>query len=171
MSILHYSCEVWGFYTAENRDWLINVKMSPNNLSLFIRFTARAFRKLLSIYVFSYFPFGFEGRMWDLIASIPDHCLSFYFSFLSVCRQRTKWSVSSRMQVLNVFYVSLCKQSEKNEHFVVFLFSRLRRKFAQLYQYCASINPVDFNLSFLSNRRFLLKPCRFPQKILTEDKV
>ena len=44
---------------------------------LFIRF---AFRKLLSIYVFSYFPFGFEGRMWDLIVSVPDHCLPFYFT-------------------------------------------------------------------------------------------
>ena len=51
---------------------------------LFIRFTANAFRKLLSIYVFSYFPFGFEGRMWDLIVSVPDHCLSFYFIFFSV---------------------------------------------------------------------------------------
>ena len=30
-------------------------------------------------YVFSYFPFGFEGRIWDLIVSVPDHCLSFYF--------------------------------------------------------------------------------------------
>ena len=39
-----------------------------------------AFRKLPSIYVFSYFPFGFEGRIWDLILSVPDHCLSFYFS-------------------------------------------------------------------------------------------
>ena len=28
--------------------------------------------------VFSYFPFGFEGRIWDLIVSVPDHCLSFY---------------------------------------------------------------------------------------------
>ena len=46
---------------------------------MFIRFTARAFRKLLSIYVFSYFPFGFEGRIWDQIVSVPDHCLSFYF--------------------------------------------------------------------------------------------
>ena len=46
---------------------------------LFIRFTASAFRKLPSIYVFSYFSFGFEGRMWDLIVSVPDHCLSFYF--------------------------------------------------------------------------------------------
>ena len=36
------------------------------------------FRKLPSIYVFSYFPFRFEGRMWDLIVSVPDHCLSFY---------------------------------------------------------------------------------------------
>ena len=35
---------------------------------------------LLSIYVFSYFPYGFEGRMWDLIVSVPDHCLSFYFA-------------------------------------------------------------------------------------------
>ena len=34
----------------------------------------------MSIYVFSYFPFGFEGRVWDLIVSVPDHCLSFYFT-------------------------------------------------------------------------------------------
>ena len=48
----------------------------------FIRVTARAFRKLLSIYVFSYFPFGFEGRIWDLIGSVPDHNLSFYFDVI-----------------------------------------------------------------------------------------
>ena len=42
---------------------------------LFIRFTASAFRKLLSMYVFVCFPFGFEGRMWDLIVSVPGHCL------------------------------------------------------------------------------------------------
>ena len=35
------------------------------------------------IYVFSYFPFGFEGRMWDLIVSVPDHCLSFYFNLVA----------------------------------------------------------------------------------------
>ena len=27
--------------------------------------------------------FGFEGRMWDLIVSVPDHCLSFYFVQMS----------------------------------------------------------------------------------------
>ena len=41
---------------------------------LFIRFTARAFRKLLTMYVFSYFLFGFDGRIWNLIVSVPDHC-------------------------------------------------------------------------------------------------
>ena len=46
---------------------------------LFIRFTANAFRKLPSVCVFGCFPFGFGGRMWDLIVSVPDHCLVFYF--------------------------------------------------------------------------------------------
>ena len=48
-------------------------------ISYFYFFNLSAFRKLLSVYVFSYFPFGFEGRMWDPIVSVPDHCLSFYF--------------------------------------------------------------------------------------------
>ena len=66
--------------------WLIFVLfflalLSPHlefGKELFIMFAASAFRKLSSIYVFSYFPFGFEGRIWDLIVSVPDHCLSFY---------------------------------------------------------------------------------------------
>ena len=49
---------------------------------LVILFAASAFHKLSSIYVFSYFPFGFEGRIWDLIVSVPDHCLSFYLGQL-----------------------------------------------------------------------------------------
>ena len=53
---------------------------SPNDvLPVFILFAASAFRKLSSIYVFSYFPFGFEGGIWDPVVSVPDHCLSFYF--------------------------------------------------------------------------------------------
>ena len=39
----------------------------------------RAFRKLLSVCVFSYLRFGFEGRIWDVIISVPGDCLSFYF--------------------------------------------------------------------------------------------
>ena len=30
-------------------------------------------------FMYLVFPFGFEGRIWDLIVSVPDHCLSFYF--------------------------------------------------------------------------------------------
>ena len=30
-------------------------------------------------FMYCYFPVGFEGRIWDLIVSVPDHCLSFYF--------------------------------------------------------------------------------------------
>ena len=41
-----------------------------SGIELFIRFTARAFRKLLSIYVFCYYPLGFEGRIWDLMVSV-----------------------------------------------------------------------------------------------------
>ena len=47
------------------------------------RFTTSAFRKLLSIYIFSYFPFGFGGEVWGPIVSVPDHCLSFYFKRLT----------------------------------------------------------------------------------------
>ena len=57
---------------------------------LFILFAASAFPKLPSIYVFSYFPFGFEGRIWDLIVSVPDHCLSFYFFYFDIKTPKRK---------------------------------------------------------------------------------
>ena len=63
--------------------YFVNLKLLNDHLfgkELFIQFTMSAFRKLLSIYVFSYFSFGFEDMMWDLIVSVPDHCLSFYFT-------------------------------------------------------------------------------------------
>ena len=63
--------------------YFVNLKLLNDHLfgkELFIQFTTSAFRKLLSIYVFSYFSFGFEDMMWDLIVSVPDHCLSFYFT-------------------------------------------------------------------------------------------
>ena len=62
---------------------LVKFRKLNDHLSLkwlFIRFTARAFRKRLSIYVISYFPFSFDGKILDLIVSVPDHCLSFYCS-------------------------------------------------------------------------------------------
>ena len=61
---------------------------------LFIRFTAHAFRKLLSIYVFSYFPFGFEGRIWDLIVSVRDHCLFFLLRIIIIIVKYAKFTKS-----------------------------------------------------------------------------
>ena len=68
---------------------------------LFVRFAAGAFRGLPSFYVFSYFPFGFEGRMWDLIVSVPDHCLSFYFIQL--------WFVTNTTSPIPIFVFSKSK--------------------------------------------------------------
>ena len=73
---------------------------------LFIRFTASAFRKLPSIYVFSYFPFGFEGRMWDLIVSVPDHCLSFYFSRFTILPVDDRGGLRS-LEANVLFYIQI----------------------------------------------------------------
>ena len=74
---------------------------------LFIRFTASAFRKLPSIYVFSYFSFGFEGRMWDLIVSVLEHCLSFYFVIVS----ETLYNFPANF-VCNVLYYNLKNRND-----------------------------------------------------------
>ena len=42
------------------------------------------------------FPFGIEGGMWDVIALIPDHCLSIHFEGLN-CRLVNTWSCNEAM--------------------------------------------------------------------------
>ena len=89
-------------------DIFVNFRQLNDHLfrkELFIRFSASAFRKLPSIYVFSYFPFGFEGRIWDLIVSVPDHCLSFYLyvstlHFFLFCRFPQMYT-SSAIYIVN----------------------------------------------------------------------
>ena len=34
---------------------------------------------IMSVCNFSYFPFGFEGRIWVLITPVPGHCFIFTF--------------------------------------------------------------------------------------------
>ena len=75
--------------------YFVNFRQLNDHLfgkELFIRFAASAFRKLPSVYVFSYFPFCFEGRMWDLIVSVPDHCLPFYFSVIKPTCSRSMFA-------------------------------------------------------------------------------
>ena len=87
---------------------------------LFIRFTARAFRKLLSIYVFSYFPFGFEGRIWDLTVSVPDHCLSFYFTTIQYCMFPVRYQLMEipSFQVSYLLIMTNCQKLKKT--FLIF---------------------------------------------------
>ena len=66
--------------------------------------------QLLSIYAFSYFPFGFEGRMWDLIVSVPDHCLSFYFS--DVASTLAQFVISQRTFL--AWMLSIIKKCHQN---------------------------------------------------------
>ena len=65
-----------------------------------------------SIYVFSYFPFGFEGRMSDLIVSVPDHCLSFYF--------KTKNKKKKKKKRRSIFSQSICEAAIL---YIAFLYS------------------------------------------------
>ena len=73
---------------------------------LFILFAASAFRKLSSIYVFSYFPFGFEGRIWDLIVSVPDHCLSFYFDRFCLFLYNIVQLIFFSLLILSIFMMT-----------------------------------------------------------------
>ena len=54
---------------------------------------------MLSIYVFSYFPFGFEGRIWDLILSVPDHCLLVYFTTKDSQENMTFTKIKTRINI------------------------------------------------------------------------
>ena len=47
--------------------------------------------------------FGFEGRIWDLVVSVPDHCLSFYFDKL------IKFSISTWMPRIELELVRYCR--------------------------------------------------------------
>ena len=57
---------------------------------------------------FCYFPFGFEGRMWDMFVSVPDHCLSFYFNLASTdCRVYNQTRGEIRLLTYYKIYVNV----------------------------------------------------------------
>ena len=93
---MQYHAEIVNFYLHADKLTCIYDKVYV----FVIRFTASAFRKLLPVYVFSYFTFGFEGRMWDLIVSVPDHCLSFYFVYITGQRLCSHHRRTEQQQVI-----------------------------------------------------------------------
>ena len=65
---------------------------------LFIRFTASACGQFMYLVISL---FGFEGRMWDLIVSVPDHCLSFYFSKDILVREQDSYFSEEMISLRN----------------------------------------------------------------------
>ena len=49
--------------------------------------------------------FGFEGKMWDLIVSVPDHCLFFYFN---PCQKQLEADIAHRCCNAEVATRELC---------------------------------------------------------------
>ena len=67
--------------------------------SLSFGFTVRVFHRRVSICVCSSFPFGFEGRMWDLVVLIPD-CLSIYL--LQVVQEGFQQAATLNQRLISV---------------------------------------------------------------------
>ena len=59
----------------------------------------------MSVDVFASFHFGFEGRIWDLIVSVPDHCSSFYCMYFA---KRFKPTVHVRMIQAQLHALTRC---------------------------------------------------------------
>ena len=56
------------------------------------------------------FHFGIEGRMWDVIVLIRDHCLSSYFSSISRMKSVFGQEVTAILRFYQLFPTSLvCK--------------------------------------------------------------
>ena len=88
------SCCAYLFYGSAIMlmTYFVNFRKLNDHLcgkELFIWFTASAFRKLLSVNVFSYFPFDFEGRMWDLIYRFL--IIAYLFTLYEMTKTGTKW--------------------------------------------------------------------------------
>ena len=45
----------------------------------FLSITGVIQRVIIDFYKWDKLGLGIEGRIWDLIVTVPDHCLSFYF--------------------------------------------------------------------------------------------
>ena len=58
------------------------------------------------MYLVIYFPFVFEGRSWDLIVLVPDHCLSFYLGIH--LNLMSKWKMFARWRNIMDIVRKLC---------------------------------------------------------------
>ena len=113
---------------------------------LFIRFTVLVFRARLSICVCPSFPFGLEGRMWDLVVLIPDCCLS--CSFKSVNNSLIRIQELSGGKVVSISDICRTRWQVADEQFEV----RLTEMYFILFD-----GKSDFVLSVCQGIRILDK--------------
>ena len=74
-----------------------------------------SFGLLLSVYVFSYFPFGFEGRIWDLIVSVPFvNCCQFMYLVISLLGLRAGYGIWLCQFLLIAYIFTLHIKTECN---------------------------------------------------------
>ena len=53
----------------------------------------------------------FEGRMWDVIVSVPDHCLSFYFPMLGMQEQLSLSASKAHNLVCTVIWTQILRMN------------------------------------------------------------
>ena len=52
--------------------------------------------------------FGFEGMIWDLIVSVPEHCLSFYFYYYPYTLL-ILWMITGRPAVYDICEIAVMR--------------------------------------------------------------
>ena len=60
--------------------------------------------------------FGFEGRIWDLSVSVPDHCLSFYSPWdVEMKRYSNVLGCMTKMASMPIYSKNLHKSSSESK--------------------------------------------------------
>ena len=62
--------------------------------------------------------------MWDLIVPVPDHCLSFYFSFKDIIASNNGYRIVNFCHEYDIYFmiINICFMSEEamNEKYIFF---------------------------------------------------
>ena len=54
----------------------------------------------------------FEGRMWDVIVSVPDHCFFFYFPMLGTQEQLSLSASKAHKLVCTVIWTQILRMND-----------------------------------------------------------
>ena len=125
-----------------------SVRVAADHLfgkELLIRLTVLVFRGRWSNFVcVSFFPFGIEGGMWDVIVLIPDHCLSLYFPILPTPLALTSAVLTRVIPISN---------SERARKYMFCIFLCTRRLFMTATRHSICCNEDSINYKRISGNK------------------